>query len=332
MKTVQIKAPKVTRTVELREERKQGEVKVKLSKVALSRSDLNLYLGIDKVAYPIVPSHAAVGFVSEADEGSGFKLGARVAINPFINTSDFNYENKLARSVEVMGVTRDGLLGDFVNVPVENVYALPEGIKDEEALFIDYIAFGNNIFGNYDFNKGDHVAIVGSGIFQIILGQLATYYQIVPILIDNSASKLENAKDYGIYYTIDASTEDVGAKMKEITGGRMAEFCIFLQKGNSFDTAVEITMRGGTIIVAGYESMSNDLPANISSILSKQLTILGINNGIDETASAINLLANQIIKTEGLVSKVIDFGSVSNLFKDWAKDSTKYRKVVVNMN
>jgi len=332
MKIIQIKAPKTIKTVEVREDREVGEVKIKLSKVALSRSDLSIYMGVERDIYPIVPSHSAIGYVSEADEGSGFKLGARVAINPFIDSSPFSYENKRARSVDVMGVTKNGLLADFVNVPLENVYALPEGIKDEESLFLDYIAFGNNIFGNYDFNKGDYVAIVGSGIFQIVLGQLASYYQIVPILIDQSASKLENARNYGIYYTIDASNEDVTEKMKEITGGRMAEFSIYLQKETAFDTAVEITMCGGTIIMAGFGGISDDLPANISSILNKQLTLIGVNNGIDETASAINLLANKIIKTEGLISKVIDFEGVGVMFKDWAKDPSKYRKVLVNIN
>ncbi|MDD4839642.1 MAG: zinc-binding dehydrogenase [Clostridia bacterium] len=329
MKIIQIKTPKMSRTVEIHEERKEGEVKVKLSKIALSRTDLNLYMGVEEDIYPIIPSHSAIGYVSEADEGSGFKLGARVAIDPFVDVSSFSVGKERAKAIEVMGITRNGLLADFANVPVECVYALPEGIKDEEAIFLDYISFGSKVFENYDFNKGDYVAIIGSGIFQLILGQLAIYYQIVPILIDQNADKLDDAKNFGIYYTIDASSEDVSERVKEITGGRMAEFSVFLPKETLFNVAVDITMQGGTVIIAGFDKVSDKLSADVSSILKKQLTIIGVNNGANETASAINLLANKIIKTEGLISKEVDFASASNLFKDWARDPSKYRKVIV---
>lgn len=331
MKIIQIKEPKTIKTIETKEDRKENEVKVRLSKVALSRTDLNLYNGVSENVYPIVPSHSAIGFVSEADESSGLKLGSRVAISPYIDNSEFNFVNSRAKIVDVMGITKDGLLRDFVNVPSENVYLLPEGIKDEEALFLDYISFGEKVFENFDFDKGDYVAIIGSGIFQLILGQLAIYYQIVPVLIDQSAQKLNDAKNFGIYYTIDASSENVVDRMKEITGGRMAEFSVFLPKETPFGISEDITMRGGTVIIAGYDKVSDKHAVDMEKVLNKQLTIVGVNNGYNETASAINLLANKIIKTDGMISRVVNFDSVSALFKDWAKDAGKYRKVVVEI-
>jgi threonine dehydrogenase-like Zn-dependent dehydrogenase len=331
MKIVQIKGPKLIKTSEAKEERAEGEVKIKLSKVALSRTDLNLYMGADEHVYPIIPAHSAIGFVSEADEASGLKLGSRVAISPYIDFSEFNFESLRAKRIEVMGISRDGLLRDFVNIPVDNVYQLPEGINDEEALFLDYISFGTNVFENYDFEKGDYVAIIGSGIFQLILGQLAIYYQIVPILIDQSAEKLNDAKNFGIYYTVDASSENVVERVKEITGGRFAEFTVFLPKETPFEIAENITMQGGTIIVAGYDRVSDKHIVNMKRVLSKQLKIIGVNNGFGETASAINLLANKIIKTDRMISREIDFENVSQIFKEWAKDPSKYRKIIVNI-
>jgi len=331
MKIVQIKGPKLIKTLEAHQERKEGEVKIKLSKVALSRTDLNLYLGTSEDCYPIVPAHSAIGYVSEADEASGFKLGSRVAISPYIDTSEFSFESLRAKRIEVMGISRDGLLRDFVNIPADNVYQLPEGIKDEDALFLDYISFGANVFENYDFDKGDYVAIIGSGIFQLILGQLAIYYQIVPILIDQSAEKLNDAKNFGIYYTIDASGENTVERVKEITGGRYAEFTVYLPKETSFETAENITMQGGTIIVAGYDRVSDKHIVNMERVLNKQLKIIGVNNGYGETASAINLLANKIIKTDGMITRETTFENVSQLFKDWAKDPGKHRKIIVNI-
>ncbi len=331
MNKFQILKPKNTAFSETKGQREEGQIKIKISKVALSRNDLDLYDGIDNVSYPIVPAHAGVGFVSEADEKSGYKMGARVAINPFVDETVLEVINDRSPIISMMGVGRDGLLQDFVIIPEENVFSLPEGILDNEALFVDYISTGINVFENYDFKKGDVVAIIGSGIMQNILGQIAIYYQLIPVLIDVNSDSLKELSNYGIYYTIDASKEDMKQRMNELTGGRMAEFSIFLPKENSFDDAIEMTRNGGTIIVAGYTA-KNKYDANLMKVMEKQLKIVAINNGAEEMETSINLLANKIIKTDGLIDATVKFENVDKLFEEWTKKPEKYRKVLVEID
>lgn len=332
MNKFEIVAPK---EVQLKEEqivRNQGEIKLKISKVSLSRSDLSIYNG-NAFKYPMVPGRMAIGYVSETDpENSDYKFGDRVAINPFIEVKSSNIDFEGSKNAKIMGITTQGLLQDFVSLPADNVFQLPDGIKDEEALFLEYISFGCNVFEQYDFKKGDTVAIIGSGVFQLILAQLAIYYQVVPVLIDENQDTLENSKNYGIYYTINAKEENVKERMIEITGGRMAEFSIFLSKDTGFDKAVDIITDGGSIIVAGFVPDSKLHSADLSNILSKQVKIFGVNNGLDEFATSINLLANKSIKLDGIIDKAIDFAEAEEVFKDWSEDENKYKKVVVKID
>ena len=64
--------------------REEGQVKVKISKVAVSSADLSHLATCDKDS-AIVPGHSAVAYVSEADEDSGLSsarawLSARTSL------------------------------------------------------------------------------------------------------------------------------------------------------------------------------------------------------------------------------------------------------------
>ena len=167
----------------------------------------------------VTPGHSAVAFVSEADEDSGLKLGSRVVISPYITQKEHGID-----VVKTMGVDIDGLLSDFVCLPYENVFALPDGVSDEDAMFAEYIAMGNNVFEALDCEKGDYVVIVGASTLGLIISQLALYYQIVPILIDMDAEKLALAQKWGVAYTLNPTFDNLERRVEEITGGAKARF------------------------------------------------------------------------------------------------------------
>ena len=162
----------------------EGEVKLKMSKVAISSTDFAYFASDapDKNPELTVPGHSAVAYMSEDCDALGLKMGARAVISPYVR-----YEEHGVKKVSVLGVDRDGLLSDFVSVPAENVYALPDGIPDDEAIFAEYIALGNNVLNSLEVDKGDFVVIVGASTLGLILAQLALYYQMIPVIIDLDA-------------------------------------------------------------------------------------------------------------------------------------------------
>ena len=85
------------------------------------------------------------------------------------------HEEHGVKKVSVLGVDVNGLLSDFVSVPAENVYALPDGIPDDEAIFAEYIALGNNVLNSLEAGKGDFLVIVGASTLGLIIAQLALY-------------------------------------------------------------------------------------------------------------------------------------------------------------
>ncbi len=304
--------------------RKEGEVKLKITSIAVNAQELAYLVKEDS---PIsVPAHSAIANVSEADEDSGLKFGSRVAISPF-----FNVEENGETIVKTVGVDVDGLLKDFVCVPQENVFPLPDGITDEQAVFADYIAMGNKVFEEMECEQGDYVVIVGAGTLGLILCQLASYYQMVPVLVDLDSEKLELAKKWNVNYVLNPTFDNLERRVEQITGGRMCEAAVFAGEGVGLNAAIRLVKNKGEIVLAGF-SFHEKHTVETDSILKKQLRLKGVCNGEGEISSAINLLANKIVRTDGLLSARFDFDNVPKLVDECVKYPFKYSNILVTTN
>ncbi|MBR7163019.1 MAG: zinc-binding dehydrogenase [Clostridia bacterium] len=303
-------------------DRGQDEVKVKMSKVALSADDIVHFVTDSE---HIVPGHSGVAYVSEADESLGFKLGSRVIVSPFIKAEKHGVER-----VDVLGVNRDGLLVDFVSLPAENVYAIPDGISDNEAVFTDYVALGSSIIESMDCDKGDYILISSASTVGLILAQIAIYYQLVPILVDINGDKLKLAESWGVYYTLNPMFDNLERRVEEITGGRMCDFAVFTGDSIPFANIARLVKENGVVIVSGYSShQKHQLDMNV--ILDKKLTVKGVADGIDEMSSAINLLANKIIKIDGVITESVYFEDVPEMIKKCVEYPYQFNNILIEI-
>ncbi len=310
------------------EQPKENEIKVKVTKAALSSTDIALFLEKTDIELPIVPSRIAAGLISEASEASGYKKGQRVLLSPYIYNKSLGL---VSQPVKIMGVDQNGFLADYVIVPEANVSALPEGVTDEEALFVEYIALGYKTLKALGVDKQNYVAIFGANALSNIIAQLAIYYKAIPIIIDKDEKKLKVAENSGIYYTINSDKENIKNKVKEITGGKYADSTVFTCRATQNSLLIcDITAYGGKIGIIGYNRFINKYNADLRPILFKKLTILGINNGAGEIETALNLLANSAVKVSHLINKTVEFEEADLLFAECAKEQDKYIKVAVN--
>ncbi len=302
------------------------QIKVKITKAALSSSDLAIYLGKAEVNYPIAPCRIAAGLVSEAPASSGLKKGERVLLSPYIKPAD-----KSDNNIKYMGMHADGYLGNYVMVSADNVYQLPEGITDEQAVFAEYIALAIHAISELEVEQQEYLAIVGANPLGLMLGQLANYYHIIPIIIDKNDNKLAVAQSYGISYCINSEKQDPQQKVLEITGGKMADCTIFEgRSGQLPQLAFNLTSQGGRVGIIGYNNTINKLSADIRTILYRQLRVIGINNGYKDFRAAINLLANDVITIDGIVSGTGEFDNVPSFFQRAVDEGDKNLKLLID--
>ena len=139
------------------------------------------------------------------------------------------------------------------------------------------------------------------------------------------------AENHGIYYTINPSKADVRQRIIEITGGKLAEFTLYEPRSNMLPNYIpSITQEGGTVAVIGYNYFLSNLQLNLGDVLEKQLNVTAVKNGYGEFNTAINLLANKVINTEGFIDSVIKFDDIDRELPRISEDKYAYGKVVVD--
>lgn len=275
------------------------DVKVRLTKALITEDDVALMCGEDKtLPLPFIPVRFAVGKISELDKDqSALSRGDRVVISAVepcgscpscVSGADENCYNFV-----VAGKNKDGFLKDFAVTNVSNVYPLPQSVKDQDAIYLEYVSLALSVIEKLNVKKSSHVAIVGGNVFASILAQLLIYYQAVPIMIDDKESSLRHAKKLGIYYTV-SSLSKPEKEIATITGGRMANSVVYVTRsGISTDLPYKIAAPHAPIVFAGFSYPNLKIPTTLA--MNKQLDTFCISSSYGNHHAAINLLATKAI-------------------------------------
>ena len=72
---------------------------------------------------------------------------------------------------------------------------------------------------------------------------------------------------------------------------------------------------GGKIALYGYDITCKNIRTDITPLFNKNLEIIGIHEGMANIHSAINLLANGVVKTDGLIEYTTPFINILEIMK-----------------
>ena len=301
-------------------------IKLKNLMCGFTSADIAVYDGRLQTKYPIVPLGQGVGFVSEGGTGvSRISRGQRVVTYPQASCHSCK-ACKDAHSTDCekplrFGVEEDGFLSDFSVVSASDVYTIPDRITDSEAVFIEHIATALNALNKLNVEKGDQVVIMGATVDGIILAQLVMYYQAVPIMVDMQDDMLKLAQQAGVYFTVNAVDDNVCKKILALTGGHMADACIYLTDSHmSLQSAWDYTAVRGRVGIIGKNSM-NDLNCNINVMLEKNINLYTIVDCGKNYSSAINMLANRTVTVDSLCGSVVEFKDIPSAYETLMSDS-----------
>lgn len=311
-------------------------VKLKNLMIGVTSSDVMLYTGRISAEFPVIPSRQCVGFVSETGaEVSGISRGDRVVTYPQASChncaacKDGRYTD--CESPSMFGLTEDGFLSDFSVVSADDVYVIPDRLKDEEGVYVEHTAMAINIISKLKINKGEHIIIVGATSIGIILAQVAMYYQAVPIVVDMREDMLAVAQSAGVYYTINPVTEDVNKKVLAITGGHMADACAYiLSTAMPLQNVFDYTAIGGRVALGGRLDR-NELKCNLNGLVEKKLDLVTVTDCGKFYSSAINMLANHTVNVDILPKRIIGFADVPQAFESVAGDHDDGVKILIKV-
>ena len=266
----------------------ENTVKVKITKALLTESDVAVYAGAVKVKSPFIPGRFAIGQVTEANDDSFVKRSEKVYLAGTI-------EDECAPDgLRIAGETADGFYRDFVLANVDDVYPLPNSVTDEAAFLIDAIAQAEHVIDEMHIEVGQHILVIGGGLYGNILCQILIYHRAVPILADNNPERLARAKRSGIYYTF-PNDDTLKSRILEVTGGKLADGAVYLAFANRCEPSVMFPLVKRDSYVAFCSMTNKPLHVNLEYALKNNVTIKGITESRAFVSTAINLLANKAV-------------------------------------
>ncbi len=219
-----------------------GEVRLKVAAVGLNRAESMYYHGqyMEPVHLPSGLGYEVAGTVEAVGPGvDGALVGKKFATIPGYSMNAYPS------------------LAEVAVVQVEALGAVPESLSTEEAASV-WMQYGTAYGALVPFGKvgqGDFVIItaasssVGLAAIQIVKAQGGT-----SIATTRTSAKRQELLDLGADYVIATEEEDLPARVKEITGGKLARVVFDPVGGDYMNILGQATASGGIVFLYGMLS------------------------------------------------------------------------------
>lgn len=260
------------------------DVLVKIKKSAICGTDLHIYnwdeWSQNTVPVPMITGHEYVGVIAEVGSAvKEYKPGQRVSGEGHIVCGHCRNcragTRHLCRNTEGIGVNIQGSFAEYLKLPAENVFPIPDDIDDELAAIFD--PFGNAVHTALSFNLvGEDVLITGAGPIGIMAAAVCRHVGARNVVItDINPYRLELASHLWVTRTVNVLEENLNDVMDQL--GLVEGFDVGLEmSGNesAFNEMLSVTNHGGKIALLGIPP--GHMSINLNDIIFKGIHLKGI--------------------------------------------------------
>lgn len=315
---------------------KAGEVLLKINYVGFCGSDLNTYLGKNPmVKMPVIPGHEVSATITAVGDGvpASLKIGMNVTVNPYSNcgncASCLHERVNACEHNETLGVQRNGAMKEYLSIGWEKIIPA-EGLTKEEIALIEPMSVGFHAVSRAEITDLDTVLVIGCGMIGMGAIVRAAMRGATVVAVDLDDEKTELAKSIGAHYAINAKTENVHARLQEITGG-LGPDVVIEAVGNAATQveAIDEVAFTGRVVFIGYASGETSFVTKL--FVQKELDIRGSRNAKPSDFRAVihYMQQNSGYPKEKLISEVATADSAAEAMSQWAKAPAKVFRILV---
>jgi threonine dehydrogenase-like Zn-dependent dehydrogenase len=201
-------------------------------------------------------------------------------------------DSRHCASRTVLGIVgRDGAHAEFLQLPVENLFPVPENIPDEHAVFTEPLAAACGILERVSLTKSDRVAVIGDGKLGLLCAQVLALTGASLLLIGKHFSKLRIAEQRGI----ETATPKQAAK-------RSKQFDVVVEASGAaagFALALELLRPKGHLVLKSTFHGRTEIDA--ARIVVDEISIVGSRCG--RFTPALDLLKKDAVDVGSLISE-----------------------------
>lgn len=314
-----------------------GHAIIKIKRIGICGTDLHAYQGTQPFFnYPRILGHELAGDLIGADGADGFVPGEAVTFIPYFNCKHCiacrNGKPNCCVNIQVCGVHIDGGMADYLSVPS---YSLVKGngLGYDELALIEPLAIGAHGVRRAGVQKNEYVLVIGAGPIGLGTMEFARIAGANVIALDINAARLKFCKDkLKVQHTINAATDDVTARLKDITNGDMPVVVIDATGSQkAINNALQYLAHGGRFVLIGLqkEAISFSHP----EFHKRETTLMSSRNATREDfEQVINAMKHEWVKPASYITHRVKFDGLKDVFESWLNPDTGVIKATVEMN
>ena len=303
------------------------EVIVQVATCGLCGTDLHIYRNEYMSDFPLVPGHEFGGVVRKVgQEVRGLSPGDRVAVDPNLSCGHCyfcrNLQPNHCLNWEAVGVTRAGAMAEYVAVPAQACYRVPDNLTDAQVAFIGPLACVVHALNRLRIWPGDEVLIFGAGPMGLLLVQaLRRSGTSQLVVVEQEATRRDLARQMGATAALDSGPDELEglwrlaphgfAVVIDATGvPAVIEQALGFLKPRGQYLQFGVAPEGATVRYSPYEVFRNDW------------IIIGSFALCYTFQPAIAWLASGVVDIAPLISHTLPLADFQSGFQDFAAGRT----------
>ena len=337
MKAIQISEPSVMKVIDIAEPQMgDDEVLLRMKYVGFCGSDLSTYRGGNPmVKMPVVPGHEVGAEIVSVGKNvpEGLKSGMIVTVNPYTNcgkcASCRNGRVNACQHNETLGVQRWGAMREYLVLPWEKV--IPAGLlTPRTCALIEPMSVGFHAVSRAQVTDIDVVLVIGCGMVGMGAVVRSAQRGATVVAADIDDEKLALAREMGASYTINTLSEDVHARLLEMTSGFGPDVVIeAVGSSPTYQMAVDEVAFTGRVICIGYAK--TEVSFQTKYFVQKELDIRGSRNAQpSDFRAVIHYLERGTCPVDQLISRVVKPEEAPEAMQQWAAAPGKVFRILVD--
>ena len=268
-----------------------GEALVRVIQAGICATDLQLAQGY--MGFQGVLGHEFVGIVDEAPHHPDL-VGKRVVgeINAACRVCPVCQSGRLTHCPHrtTLGIDRrDGAFADYLALPAENLYPLPDEITNDQAVFTEPLAAACQILEQVSIDISDRILVIGDGKLGLLCAQVLHRTGCRLTVLGRHPEKLQILADRNIHTSQDPASLSPGFDIVVEATGTPGGFALACQY---------VRPRGTIVLKSTYHGQT---AVDMTALVVHEITVVGSRCGPFPTAIA--LLWENTIDVQSLIHK-----------------------------
>lgn len=300
---------------------KEGEALIRVTLAGICNTDYEITKGY--MGYVGVLGHEFVGIVEDVNGEDKSWIGKRVVAEISWGCDDPNCEWCAKKNYRhcpnrhTIGIwKKDGCMAEYLTVPTNILFEVPENVTDEQAVFVEPLAAACEITEQLHIEPMSKVVVLGDGKLGLTTALTLNALNLDVLLVGKHQNKLDIAKAQGVKTQLlqDFQIEKKYDVVVEATGS-----------AGGFETSMALTKPRGVLVLKSTVASGKEL--NLAPIVIDEITVLGSRCG--QFPPALRLLKNKRIDFTPFISKIYSIDEAIEAFE--ANKSKETLKILIRI-